>query len=321
MPQSDAAGDRSPEWTTRIAARLFSFVAFFGASVVTAAPPEIVDRQDPPPDSLETTNEEQKKAKPGPFSLEPAPLDGPLVTERPGFGDSTEIVPRGHVQFESGYTFTLDKENRVKKRSHNTQELLSRFGIIENLELQMFWSGYTWQNDRVREETDRGREFTSEDWTQGSSDLFMALKTKVLKQDGLIPTLSILSGISVPSGSAPFSSGDVDPETRLIWGYALDETFSVGGNVNLAVPTDGNDRFFQTAASISLGAALTDRLGGFIEYFGIYPNSRNSDCAHSVDGGFTYLLTDNVQLDVSTGVGLNEEAPDFFVGAGIAMRF
>ena len=306
----------------RVITCLVLLVVLQNAGRAGATPPEDDDGADQATrDSADVEANGAKDAEPGPFSLEPAPLDGPIIPERPGFGDSTEIVPRGHVQFETGYTLTLDKENRVKTRSHNTPELLSRFGLIDNLELQMFWSGYTWQNDRVREETDRGREFTSEDWMQGSSDLFIAMKTKLLKQDGLIPTLSILSGVSVPSGSAPFSSGDVDPETRLIWGYGLDETFSIGGNVNLAVPTEGDERFFQTAASISLGAVLTDRLSGFIEYFGIYPNTKNSDCAHSVDGGFTYLLTDNVQLDISTGVGLNEEAPDFFVGAGIAVRF
>ena len=63
-----------------------------------------------------------------------------------------------------------------------------------------------------------------------------------------------------------------------------------------------------------------DRLGGFVEYFGGV-KTRGEDDEHSVDGGFTWLVNDDLQLDLSAGVGLNHAAPDFFVSAGFAWRY
>jgi hypothetical protein len=40
-----------------------------------------------------------------------------------------------------------------------------------------------------------------------------------------------------------------------------------------------------------------------------------------MDGGFTWLVSDNLQLDISAGAGLNHAAPDFFISAGAAWRF
>jgi hypothetical protein len=62
-------------------------------------------------------------------------------------------------------------------------------------------------------------------------------------------------------------------------------------------------------------------MGSYLEYFGIYPNDRGSDCAHTINGGFTFPITDNLQFDVRMGVGLNEEADDLFAGSGLAIRF
>ena len=42
---------------------------------------------------------------------------------------------------------------------------------------------------------------------------------------------------------------------------------------------------------------------------------------HYFDGGFTYRVSNNLQLDVRGGVGLNEAAADYFTGAGAVVRF
>jgi hypothetical protein len=80
-------------------------------------------------------------------------------------------------------------------------------------------------------------------------------------------------------------------------------------------------RFVQSSASISLGVSLTDDVGAYAEYFGFYPASRGADCSHTANGGLTWRLTDNLQLDWRAGFGLNEEADDFFTGVGFAIRF
>jgi hypothetical protein len=49
--------------------------------------------------------------------------------------------------------------------------------------------------------------------------------------------------------------------------------------------------------------------------------SANGNPAHSFDTGLTYQARNNLQLDASSGVGLSDDADDWFVGAGISFAF
>jgi hypothetical protein len=252
---------------------------------------------------------------------DPAPLTGPLESDRPDFTESTSTVPRGHFQLEGGYTFTYDHEDRTRTRAHTAPELLLRTGLLDNFELRIGWAGYTWMNEKAPGETRAGRPITVEDWSQGGSDQYLGFKWKLVDQDGLRPDFAIIPAITVPTGGNGFSSGDVDPEIKLAWGYDLSQRWALAGNLNFAVPTGEEGRFFQTANSISLACALLDNVGSYLEYYGFYPNERSSDCAHALNGGLTWQLTPNLQLDWRIGTGLNEEAEDFFTGVGFVIRF
>lgn len=255
------------------------------------------------------------------LGLSAAPLSEPISTDRPDFTETPDAVPYGHVQLESGYTFTYDKEKNVRVRSHTAPEFLLRIGIVKDLELRIGWEGYTYYNTRQPIERRSGRTVMESEWDQGSNDLTLGSKVKFLEQDGLIPHLGLITEISVPSGSANVSSGDVDPGAVLCWSYDLTDRWIVAGNVGFFVPTSDQGRFFQTTNSIATAYSLTDQLGVFVEYYGLYPNDKGTDCAHTVNGGFTYLITDNLQLDWRIGMGLNEEADDFLTGVGLSWRF
>jgi hypothetical protein len=62
----------------------------------------------------------------------------------------------------------------------------------------------------------------------------------------------------------------------------------------------------------------------FTEWFAFYPTSALADGIgpeHYFNGGFTYLVTNNFQLDIRAGLGLNQAADDFFAGTGFAVRY
>ncbi|MCG3130245.1 MAG: hypothetical protein FLDDKLPJ_00999 [Phycisphaerae bacterium] len=246
---------------------------------------------------------------------------GPLVTDRPDFTESTETVAPRWFQLEGGYTFTYDREGRQRRREHGAPELLLRAGLAERVELRLGWAGYAWTE--LREDVARGggRARGHEDWSQGAADVSFGLKVKLVDQAGLRPDFGVIAQATAPSGSPGFSSGDVDPEVKLLWAYELTERLSLAGNVNLGVPTEEARRFVQSSASVSLAMSLAERVGAYAEYFGFYPNAHGADCAHSLNGGLTFLITEDFQLDVRAGLGLNEEADDFFTGVGFAWRF
>ena len=45
-----------------------------------------------------------------------------------------------------------------------------------------------------------------------------------------------------------------------------------------------------------------------------------SGTAHSFDGGLTFLICNNFQLDIFVGTGISELADDWTVGTGLSFR-
>jgi len=249
------------------------------------------------------------------------PLEGPLVTDRPDFTESTETIPTGHAQIELGYTFTVDRERETRVRTHTAPELLLRLGVASDFELRLGWEGYGWFETRQPAETRAGRPIRTETWDQGASDVSIGVKYKFAEQAGSWPHMGVIVALTAPSGSANVTDGDVEPEVVFLWAYGVNDRFSVAGNAGVAVSSQEGDSFTQGKASLSFGYVLTDRVGVYAEYFGFYPNAEHSDAAHSVNGGVTYLVNDNFQLDARVGAGLNEEADDFFAGVGFSYRW
>lgn len=250
-----------------------------------------------------------------------APALDPIVTDRPDFTESTDAVPRGHVQFEGGYTFTLDREHSDRTRNHTVPEALLRIGVLEDLELRLGWEGYSFTDSLFDDRTRGGRRTSREDWSQGATDITVGMKYKLFEQQGWRPHVGVIAQVSAPSGSTELTSGDVDPEVKWLWAYDLADRWGLAGNLNLAAPTDEEGRFAQTAASVSASYSWTERLGSYVEYYGFYPNARHADCAHTLNGGVTFLVHDDFQIDLRVGAGLNEEADDFLVGVGFGYRW
>jgi hypothetical protein len=247
-------------------------------------------------------------------------IDQPLVTDRPDFTESTDAVPTGRLQLEMGYTFTYSREKGERVRTHIAPEALLRIGLVENLELRIGWDGYNW-SDRTGSANRSDDAPSDRGSSQAGHDVSLGIKYKFFEQDDWWPHLGVIAGVTVPSGSAALSSGDVDPELVLLWAYDVTDRFAIAGNVGLHAPTEDSSRFFQATASLSFAYSLTDRFGTYVEYFGLYPNTRHTDCAHTIATGLTYLVTNDFQLDWRIGAGINEEADDFFTGVGFAWRW
>ena len=155
------------------------------------------------------------------------------------------------------------------------------------------------------------------------SDFELSTKVRLLEQQQWLPATSVLAGLSFPTGGRAATSDGYDPFGKLIASWQLGERFSLDTNLGIAAPSQGatdSGRVYELFCATSFGVSLTERVGTFLEYYATV-RGRGQHDEHAIDAGFTYLLTDNVQLDLSGGAGLNRAAPDFFVGAGIAWRF
>lgn len=103
---------------------------------------------------------------------------------------------------------------------------------------------------------------------------------------------------------------------RFSFAHTLSDRFSLG--YNLGVEWNGESAVPSYFYSIALGSGITDKLGMFIESYGLI--LKESEGEHLLDMGFTYLMLPNLQLDISGGIGLNDESIDNFISAGLSLR-
>ncbi len=231
-----------------------------------------------------------------------------LVTDRPDATESSETVARGRFQLETGYTFA-----RVEDvRTHTFGEFLLRIGVHDNVELRLGLNSYALV---------RGGALRAD----GLENLGLGVKVRVLSGGGVghaRPTIAILAGTSIPTGSADVNASSAHPEARIAAAWDLSEVVSLSTNLIWASIKDDvlDERLSEWGVSLALGYGLSDRWAAYLEYFGAYP-SGGRDTESFVNSGLTYLLSNDLQLDARVGYGLNDRDEDFFFGVGTAVRW
>jgi hypothetical protein len=247
----------------------------------------------------------------GILGIEAAPIDEPLVTDRPDFTESTLAVPLGRVQVEAGLTFTRDGAGEGDHaETFEAPEVLLRIGLVRGFELRLGAPNYAWEDDGSAT-------------LDGLTDMGVGFKLELGEQDGARPSLAVLGELSIPTGDSEFTSDEVDPTLIIAWAYDLgDSGWSVAGNLGASSLSDGSgDRFEEFTSSLALGIPLADGFGAYAEYYGFYRHDAGAGPEHYFNTGVTYLINNNTQLDFRVGAGLNGRADDFFTGAGVSFRF
>jgi hypothetical protein len=98
---------------------------------------------------------------------------------------------------------------------------------------------------------------------------------------------------------------------------------SLASNLGYSYASDEGDRFNQFFGSVTVAYDISERVGTYAELFGFSKLGPGDSGAKYVNGGVTYLVNNDFQLDARVGVGLsnNVSGPDYFFGVGAARRF
>ena len=229
-----------------------------------------------------------------------------LVTDRPDFTESSEIIPRGWLQIEGGVSVEGDRQDGTPHRGVGLPAALMRIGLGFKTELRLSAEGL------VSESVPGSR-------SSGHSDMEIGVKVRLLNQSSAGLDVALLPFVSLPTGAQGFTSGGVDPTLKVTWARDLPADFGLTGNINTAWPTEDGVRFHQHSLSFSLGHSLAAGWGGYAEIYGFSKMSRDTGTGVTVNGGITRPLGRHVQIDLEAGRGLTADAPDWFVGVGFAV--
>lgn len=216
-----------------------------------------------------------------------------LVTDRPDQTESAVTVAPDKVQIETGVLFTRDRRGRETLEVTEALGTLVRIGLMDRLELRVGFDG-----------------LVSAGGKSGLGDASVGAKILLAEETAERPQMAVLIGTSVPVGDERFSSDDYAPSARLALSKSFGEAIGLGLNVGAEFPENDEILLYTLAA----GVGIDDVNSLFVEIFG------DSESSHSFDAGWTHLARPNLQFDVAAGLGITDEAPDWFVGVGVSVR-
>lgn len=239
-----------------------------------------------------------------------AQTDPPFVVERPSFSTPPDVVGRGFWQIEAGVAWDRDAISDDATLSTLTlPNSVVRLGVSRRLELRFATTGLVSARAHDTRET-------------SMADIELGVKYQVASQDGVGVDLSFVPMVSLPTGGAA-SSRNADPSVIVTANRALG---AAGLNLNLkwsapSVGADASSRARLLDWSAVLAFPVRGAWSAFVE--GVASDIDTADVPTQWVGnaGIGRLVGVNVELDLYGGVGLNDAATDWTVGAGLAWRF
>jgi hypothetical protein len=229
-----------------------------------------------------------------------------LVTDRPDFTESAVTVYPRHVQVELGYTAA-----RVGDvTEHSVGEILIRLGLAERLEARIGLNSFAWV--AVPGNDPEGRE-----------DVSLGAKVNLLRArpGSAVPDVGILLSALLPTGAGELGQGShLLPVAILAAGLDATEWLSAGANFGWGYLDDGAGRYSQFTGSVALGFSLSPVIGAYAEYFALLPELDGGPDGHFLNGGFTFLISRDLQADIRAGFSVDDAETGSFGGAGFAFR-
>ncbi|NOR29201.1 MAG: hypothetical protein GQ540_11805 [Lutibacter sp.] len=223
-----------------------------------------------------------------------------IVTDRPDQTESSITVEKGALQIESGVNFENSNNHAIK--SIVGPSTLVRYGISNGIELR-FVSQY--------ESTKIELIGSSVDYS-GFNDLEIGTKVQLFKKENKNIEIAFLSHLILPTAKTNLTTSNFGVINKLAISHVISNKIGLGYNI-------GYDLIEKQSAltySLAFGIALSETIGFYIEPYGSWGESNIFE--NNFDIGFTYLLNNNFQLDVSYGKGLNNDME--YVSAGFSWK-
>ncbi|MDB5229807.1 MAG: transporter [Chitinophagaceae bacterium] len=224
----------------------------------------------------------------------------PIQPDRPDQTESPLTVPVRHFQAEIGLLF--ERANQLSKRYLLPGTLL-KLGITPTMDLRLITEFEKTQFIGYK--------------TNGLTPVKIGFKKRFVEEHGALPAIAFLAHIALPGLAAKeLKAKYYAPSFLFAMQHTISEKISIG--YNLGAEWDGENTQPVFIYTLTSGFSLTEKLGCYTEVFG--SASRIEQMEHNINGGFSYLVRNNIMVDISAGAGLTQNAPDYFIGLGFSIR-
>lgn len=236
-----------------------------------------------------------------------------LSTDRPDKTESPYSVDAGHFQYEGDLVIlndNLSTTDRTKEFIFNNMNL--KIGLTNNTDLQFVIPTYTISN------TEGNKKSSSNEF---GGDLVTRLKINLFGNDegavaaAIMPYVKIPLNKNIPDNS--FEGGFTIP-----FSVELPLGFGLGFMAQYDYVKNEQDKNYHSefVTTFAIGHDVTDTLGAYIEIFSQSSTEKGSEWNATLDGGITYAINEDIQLDCGINWGLTESSDRFNPFLGLSFR-
>lgn len=245
------------------------------------------------------------RAQSAPSSEAPA-ADAQALPANDDVADGTDTTDVGLLQIEfGGIVSRADAASRAA-----ATPMTLRYGAFEWLELSVGTDGYLAQHT------------SGSVWTGGLGNTQIGARVRLFAAPGGLPILSLLPAVTLPTASAArgLGSGDSDATLAALTGRDLphashlDVTYGLG-----AIGAGDGTHFTQHQASVSGSVGVTPAWTPGLTLAWASRQDPSTGRALTVSAESVVTLSRRLAFDVSATFGLNREAPDVEVAAGVSV--
>lgn len=226
-----------------------------------------------------------------------------LSTDRPGQALGANTVGKKTIQIQTGLNSNFIHDDLSNNYTTILSNTVIRVGLFEQLEINGL---INWQNDF----TDINGESGS---TSGISDTELGVRWFLLENRGAIPSIGLQGSLLLKAQSPEYARDKMGSRIVLATGNKINNWLSV--NTNFGLGWNGNGDAPQSIYVLNFSLGLTNRLGAMVEVYGSF-----NEFDANFDAGIGYLLTNNLQIDLSAGWQGNNQLSDWFIDAGLSWR-
>jgi hypothetical protein len=236
------------------------------------------------------------------------------AADRPGFADSPVLAGRGHILFETGFTWEREGSDLATVRTFAWPQVELHGGVASWLDLAVIWDGVVAARTRVATHDPE-----LEGTTTGLDDFRLGVKVRLVQRPRF--NSALIGYVNVPVGSAVISRRYAEPFTRLAWAFPLTERFAVAGTVDLkGVKEDDDHVRAKPAGSAAFSSSLIDSLDGFVGMVTEAPDFGSRPSVWSVEAGLVRAIGEKHQIDIWIGRRIVGDPDDWFISAGFIRR-
>ena len=245
-----------------------------------------------------------------------ARADEPIQPDRPGIADGSLVVGPRRFQVEVGVQRQTSSGQGRDDRILFTPTLL-RYGFDQRWEARIETNAFTQERTLM---PDTGAHSTS-GYSPVSVGAKYHFRDATAKNGNL--SLGTILRLFAPSGSSDFRTHHLTGDLRLAGDWSIGPNWALNPNVGVAVYEDNAGQVFPAGLfALTLTYSPNKPLQPFLDVGIQSPEEKAGRTALLFDGGATYLLNNDTQIDFGVGPGLlGRTTPDLFWTAGVSYRF